>query len=167
MTTTKYILTALFLLTCSLAALARQSDFSQMIDVQAERSEFDERTGMQTLIGNVVITQGSMKISADRIDVTVADGKLATISGTGSPIRFQQENEQGELVTGECEQITYDARKASLLMIGNARLSQPDREMTGDRIEFDSKTQKVRADGGNNGRVQIRIQPPPEQEEGQ
>lgn len=163
MTIIKQTALATLLLACSLHASARQSDFSQAIDVQAERSEFDERTGVQTLMGNVVISQGTMQIMADRIDVTIDAGKLATIKGTGAPIRFQQENEEGKLVTGECDEITYDAKQARLIMVGNARLAQPDQELTGNRIEFDSKTQKVRADGGDQGRVQIRIQPPPEQ----
>ena len=163
MTIIKYTALTALLLASSVPALARQSDFSQAIDVQAERSEFDERTGVQTLMGNVVITQGTMRIEADRIDVTIDGGRLATIKGTGSPIRFQQENEEGKLVTGECEEITYNAREARLIMMGNARLAQPDQELTGNRIEFDSRTQKVRADGGDQGRVQIRIQPPPEE----
>lgn len=139
---------------------ARKSDFSQSIDVKADRSEFDEKTGIQLLEGNVLITQGTMKISADRISVGIELGKLSTIKGTGSPIIFEQENEEGKPVIGRCQEIEYDAVNASLILIGNASLKQPNQELTGERIEFDSKNQKVRADGGNNGRVSITIQPP-------
>ena len=145
------------------AAVARQSDFSQPIDVQADSSEFDEKSGVQILRGNVQITQGTMKIKADEITVGIVFGKLSTITGSGNPIVFEQENEEGELVSGRCERIEYNAEEASLTLIGNAILKQPNQELSGDRIVFDSKTQKVRAEGGNNGRVNIKIQPPPEQ----
>jgi lipopolysaccharide export system protein LptA len=145
-----------------LQSQARKSDFSKAINVQATSSEFDEKTGMQTLRGDVVISQGSMVIKADEIMVSIDFGKLSMIKGTGSPIHFEQENEEGELISGQCLEIIYDAKKASLILIGNAFLKQPNQELKGERIEFDSKNQKVHADGGQKGRVTIKIQPPTE-----
>ena len=153
------------LLAIPLVGLSRQADFNKPIDVQADSSEFDEKTGIQTLRGNVQITQGSMKINADEIAVSIENGKLAVIKGKGSPIVFEQENEEGKMVTGHCDEIIYEAAQARLVMIGQAKLKQPNQELSGDRIEFDSKTQKVRAEGGTNGRVQIKIQPPPSGQE--
>lgn len=157
------IVVLLFASAIPFISLARQSDFSQPIDVQADSSEFDEKSGVQVLRGNVQITQGSMKIRADEIRVGIEFGKLSTITGVGSPIIFEQENEEGEPVSGQCDRIEYNAKTASLTLIGNASLKQPNQELSGDRIVFDSKTQKVRAEGGSNGRVNIKIQPPSEQ----
>jgi len=128
--------------------------------VQADRSEYDEQQGVQTLIGNVVITQGTMKIRADRIAIYLVDNKLSRIQGIGDPIRFEQQNEAGELVTGEAREINYDAVAASLVLAGKATLSQPRQELVSERIVFDSITQTVRAEGGDKGRVNIRIQAP-------
>lgn len=159
------IIILLFASAIPLTSHAKKSDFSQPIDVQADSSEFDEKSGVQILSGNVQITQGSMRIKADRITVGIELGKLSTITGTGSPIIFEQENEEGELVSGRCDAIEYNAKEASLTLIGNASLKQPNQELSGNRIVFDSRTQKVRADGGTNGRVNIKIQPPPEQDQ--
>ncbi len=156
----KLFLIAILLGSIPMTSNARKSDFSQAIDVKADRSEFDEKTGVQLLEGNVLITQGTMKISADKISVGIEFGKLSTIKGIGDPIVFEQENEEGELVIGQCQEIEYNAINASLVLIGNASLKQPNQELSGQRIEFDSKNQKVRADGGNKGRVSITIQPP-------
>lgn len=158
----KTILVFLLLLSAPLSGIARKADFSKPIDVQADSSEFDEKTGMQTLRGNVQIIQGTMKIKADEISVSIVNGKLAVIRGKGSPIAFEQENEEGKLVSGHSDEIVYNAVEAKLVMTGNAALKQPDQELSGDRIEFDSKSQKVRAEGGANGRVRIKIQPPPD-----
>lgn len=156
------ILFTLLLLATANPLLAKSSDFTQAIDVQADSSEFDEKTGIQTLQGNVEIHQGSMFIKADSITVEIKEGRLSIIRGIGTPIKFQQDNEQGERVTGECAEIIYLAAEAQLILIGNATLIQPNRRLSGERIEFDSKNQTVKAEGGESGRVMIKIQPPPE-----
>ncbi len=145
---------------CSNVAWARKSDFSQPIDVSADRSEFDEKAGVQVLIGNVEISQGTMRIKADRIAITLKNNRLSRIDGSGSPIQFQQENEAGELVTGEANEINYNAEDGSLVLTGKATLKQPRQRLQSERIVFNSTEQKVSAEGGESGRVSIRIQPP-------
>lgn len=142
-------------------ALARENDLAQPIEVQADKSEFDEVAGTQTLTGNVEITQGSMRITADQIDISLKDNALSTITGKGSPIRFEQQNEAGELMSGQAERINYDAQAGVLTLEGSATLSQPKQELVSDRITFNARTQKVSAEGGpKSGRVSIQIQPP-------
>lgn len=142
------------------AAIAAESDFSQPIDVSADRSEFNQKTGKQVLSGNVEIRQGSMLIKADNIDVILKDNKLSVIEGQGSPIVFQQLNELGELVTGSCDAISYDAVNGILTMTGNAELKQPKQQLKSDTIVFNSINQSIVAQGGESGRVSITIQPP-------
>ena len=154
------LLLCLALVLMSTLSHAKKSDLTQPIDVSADRSEYDETKGVQTLIGNVQITQGTMKIQAQRIDIFLTDNKLSKIEGTGSPIRFEQENETGELVVGTANSISYDAIQSVLILAGGATLSQPKQELTSERIEFNALTQKVSAEGGSDGRVNIRIQPP-------
>ncbi|MEE9321844.1 MAG: lipopolysaccharide transport periplasmic protein LptA [Granulosicoccus sp.] len=157
-------LPALIIAAClfvSAASLARQSDLEQAIDVRADRSEFDQVAGTQTLTGNVEITQGTIKITADRILISLQNNALSRIEGSGSPIRFQQENDAGELITGVAKKISYDAISGTLILAGGATLTQPRQQLTSERIVFDSRSQKVSADGGSDaGRVSIRIQPP-------
>ena len=154
---------------CALAAnaplAARESDLSQPIDVSANRSEYDERAGTQTLIGDVEISQGTMRIRADRVAITLEGSRLARIDGEGSPIRFEQENEAGELMRGEAREISYEADTGTLVLSGAATLAQPGQSLASERIVFDAETQKVSAegggsDGGGGGRVSIRIEPP-------
>ncbi len=139
---------------------ARQSDFTQPILINADRTEYDEKTGIQIWSGNVEMTQGTMQIKADRITITLRNKKLSRVEGTGSPIKFQQENEAGELVTGNANSIDYDAENNSLALSGSATLTQPGQRLQSERIVFDINKQKVSAEGGENGRVSIQIQPP-------
>ena len=151
---------------CATSAVARESDLSQPIDVSADRSEYDERSGTQTLVGNVEIRQGTLLITADRIDVGLRDSRLASIDGAGSPIRFEQENDAGEMIRGEAQRISYDATDGTLVLTGEATLVRPGQSLSSERIAFDARTQKVSAEGaenesGDRGRVNIRIEPPP------
>ena len=140
---------------------ARQDDLTKAIDVRADKSEFDEKEGTQTLTGNVEITQGTMKITADSIAISLEQNALSKIQGTGSPITFEQENDAGELMRGEASEIIYDAIRGTLVLQGAAELSQPRQNLTSERITFDVRTQKVSAEGGGDtGRVSIRILPP-------
>lgn len=140
---------------------ARQSDLGKPIDVRADKSEYDEKAGLQTLTGNVEISQGTMRISADKISISLKNNALSKITGSGSPIRFEQENEAGELMSGEASRIVYDAISSTLMLEGSATLNQPRQNLVSERITFNAKTQKVSAEGGaNSGRVSIQIQPP-------
>lgn len=142
-------------------AMARLNDLEQPIDIRADKSEFDEKAGTQTLTGNVEITQGSMRITADRIAISLKNNALSTITGTGSPIHFEQQNEAGEVMSGEAQRISYDALAGTLILEGKATLSQPKQELVSERITFNARTQKVSAEGGPKaGRVSIQIQPP-------
>lgn len=154
-------LALLAVLLLSNSAHARKSDFTKPIDVNADRSEFDEKAGVQVLIGNVEIIQGTMLIKADRISISLDENnQLNTIEGSGSPIQFKQENEAGEPVTGQANSIKYNAKNGSLVLAGNATLTQPRQRLQSERIVFNSTEQKVSAEGGEKGRVSIRIQPP-------
>ena len=149
------------------AAPARESDLLEPVDVSADRSEFDERAGTQVLEGNVDIRQGTMRIRADRIEIRLEDGRLSRIDGAGSPIRFEQRDEAGDLMRGEARAIRYDAVAGNLVLEGGATLSRPKQRLASERITFDARTQRVTAEGGPGaegeepGRVTIRIEPPP------
>lgn len=145
----------------SIGVQARQSDSQQPIDIKADQSEFDERAGTQTLSGNVEITQGTMSIKASRISIALKNNTLSKIEGVGSPIRFEQENEAGELMQGEAQSIVYDAINGTLTLKGKATLSMPKQNLISEEITFDSRTQTFKAQGGGDtGRVSIQIQPP-------
>ena len=142
-------------------ALARDGDLSQPVDVRADSSEFDEQNATQSLSGNVEISQGSLRIQADRIDVFLKNNQLARIEGSGKPIRFEQENNAGELIEGTARAIDYDATSGVLELSGGATLQQPRQTLKSERIVFDARRQKVSARGNAAGeRVNIRIEPP-------
>ncbi len=139
---------------------AKSGDRLQPIEVAAESSVFDQKRNIQILKGNVVITQGSLKIEADEITVSLKNNALDTIIAKGSPTRFSQLNDEGEKSVGTCTRLEYHARKDLLQLEGDAKLAQPGSSLTGQNIEFDTAASVVRAKGNKNERVRIIIKSP-------
>jgi lipopolysaccharide export system protein LptA len=142
-------------------AHAAQGDRQQPIEVQADRSEFDQQTGRQVHSGDVLISQGSLNIRADEIVIFLEGGALSHIEASGQPVSFSQLDDAGQAVTARSQQMRYEATSGLLLLTGNASLSQTGRELSGQRIEYNVNSQRVSADGGETERVRILIQPPP------
>jgi len=76
--------------------------------------------------GNVVITQGTLVIHADRVEVSEdADGqRLGTAFGVpGHPATFRQKRDGDELYSeGEAQKIEYDSAANRVRFIGEAQL---------------------------------------------
>lgn len=141
---------------------ARKGDLSAPVQVKADQSDFDQHKGTQIFKGNVVVSQGSLRITADRIEVRLKNNRLDSIHASGSPARFEQENDLGQRISGQCDGLDYIATQKRLTLKGNAKLSQPGRTLKGHAIEFDVEASTVRAKGQGKKQVTIIIQPPKE-----
>ena len=49
------------------SASALSTDRDQPINLEADEAELDQTEGVSTYVGNVVVTQGSMKVESDRM----------------------------------------------------------------------------------------------------
>jgi lipopolysaccharide export system protein LptA len=179
----------LVLLLCGLLAAdgawALKSDKHQPINVRADHGDFrsdpdDSSNGTGIYTGHVVITQGSIVLTADKAILHIINNELDTADVTGEPATFEQKPDQGETMHGTALEITYSASKNEVVLITDARLTQgvlqnlsndkfPDqppqtaqgvRLMTADRIRYNTDTQHVIArGGGDEGRVHISFPP--------
>jgi len=157
------------LLTCTLcvaaSAWALKSDRNQPINIQSDHGDFqsdsstNNGTGIYT--GHVIITQGSIRITADKAILHMLNGEIQTADITGSQATFQQQPDTGALAHGVADEITYDAKRNEVVLTGNARLQQGERQLTADVIHYNTDTEHVTASGGqtNGGRIHITIPP--------
>lgn len=151
---------ALALLLGSGAAAARSGDTQQPVHVTADRAELRERAGTSRYQGNVIITQGSMRITADDVEVYSPNKTLQTVVSRGRRATFDQTMDDGREVHAEALQMTYDARTRTLLLEGEAFLIQAGNRLDSARIEYDLKTEQVLAGTqAPNERVEIIYQP--------
>lgn len=142
-------------------AVALPEDRNQPIQLEASRGQIDQKTGVSIYEGNVVISQGSMRLNADVATIHIKDGGFQRMEATGNPVnlRYRPTADKPEIL-GASQRVEYDVVGARVIMSGNARLTQGQDVFTGDRVEYDLKSDVVRARGaGNNGRIQFTIQP--------
>ena len=149
----------LLALTTQAAFADTTSDSDKAINVQADQSDFDEKSGIQSLSGNVEITQGSLKVTADRIQIELKNGALFRIVGNGSPIRFQQQTDNGSLMKGQSNRIEYNMQTTQITFSGNAQFERPGQKLSGNSITYNMADLTFKAAGDKKGRVNIILQP--------
>lgn len=156
---------ALLALFVSYSANALTGDSEQPINIESDNQSLDLTNNVVTFNTNVVITQGSVKINADKVVITrpnekeKADNKKETVDAYGKPVKFQQKLDNGKMVYGNADKVHYDLGKEFLILIDNAQLKQEDSRINGDIITYDVKKQQLKANGNGNSRVKTILIP--------
>ena len=153
-------LLALVLCALCTCAWARKSDRQQPMDVKADYQDSSlADNGVTTLKGNVVMTQGTLVINADKAVITRKDGDMSLAVLTGNPVTLKQLDENGEPMTATARQVDDDLLKNIAVFTGNAIIDQPTRgQMHGERIVYNVDSGQVTS-GGDGTRVSMHILP--------
>lgn len=142
-------------------SVARKADRQQPMDAEADRVDASSADGEATLIGNVMITQGSLKITADKAVVRQNDQQeLARAVLDGAPATMAQDLDGGGRMNARARNIDYDSTGGIVVLTGGVEIAQPRGTIRGERVTYDLNTQQVTGGGeGSPGRVQLRINP--------
>lgn len=146
----------------SFSALALKNDTNQPINIVSDNQSLDMDNRIVTFTDNVVITQGSILIKADKVVITrpaEKSGKKETIEAFGRPVTFQQTLDNGKPVKGKANKVHYDLTTEFLTLTGNAELKQLDSKINSERISYDVKKQQLKAKGSANARVKTVLIP--------
>lgn len=145
----------------AMQANALPSDANQPIKLLADRATYSERTGVTSYSGDVVITQGTLKLTASNLTINLSNGRsIETAVATGHPATMQQivTQEKG-LAKGQANEIVYNAKNGIVTLKGNARLTQNGASFAGNVIRYSLKVGDVEATAGGSQRVEL-IFPP-------
>ncbi len=133
-------------------ALAKKSDFSQDVEVKSESQFLDGKIKKTVLIDNVQITQGTLNIAADRLEVEAEQGEGKEIFiATGRPAYYSQELDDGKIVEAEAYEIRYEVASRTISLKGQAKLNQNARIMTAESITYDMEKEQFTATGSGEG----------------
>ena len=149
------VIIASAMLAASLPALAVTGDTDQPIHIESDTQSLDMQGNVVTFTGNVVMTQGTIKINADKVVVTRPGGEdgKEVIDGYGNPATFYQMQDNGKPVKGRASQMHYELAKDFVVLTGKAYLEQLDSNITGDKITYLVKEQKMQAFSDKGKRV--------------
>lgn len=140
------------------AAQAEKADRGKQMVVEADRpGTVDLQRQVVVFNGNVSITQGTLQIRADRVELReMSDGYRAAIAiGTPErPASYRQKRDGvDETVEGVADRIEYDGRADTLRFIGHGavrrlRGSTVADEITGALITWDANAELFSVEGG-------------------
>ncbi len=137
---------------CGVTAHALPDDSSQPVQVVADKAERNAKTGITVYTGNVDIKQGSLQINADVVTIKMDKNEVVLITATGNLAHYQQEMTSSEdVVKAKGKQINYHVPDELMLLDGNASLEQKGSSIQGEHVEYDVRTEKVKAHAAENG----------------
>lgn len=143
------------LLAASFSACALTGDTEKPIHIESDQQSLDMQGNIVTFTGNVVVTQGSIKINADKVVVTRPGGEEGkeVIDGFGKPATFYQMQDSGKPVKGHASKMHYELQNDFVVLTGDAFLEQLDSNIKGDKITYLVKEQKMQAFSEKGKRV--------------
>jgi len=131
-------------------ALAGKDDFTKPIEIDSDKQQIDLKENTTIFDTNVSVIQGSLTISADYMKVTGQNKKGQEIYiATGKPAVYRQQLDDGQPITAQANSIHYDVASRTLILKGNAQLSQNDSVVKSDIIRYDLTHQTLQAEGAN------------------
>lgn len=155
------------------AAHAERADRGKPVELEADRVIVDDKKQTQVFEGGVRMTQGTLQLRGERMEVVQDDSgfQRGTIVGdTKAPAWFKQKREgRDDFVEGSAERILHDSRNEITEFIGKAWVKNGADEVAGPYIRYDGKSQTYQVNQGvgakpaigdaGSGRVRAVIQP--------
>lgn len=157
-------------------AWAEKGDREKEIVVGADRLTADDANRTSTFDGNVVVTQGTMRMTAGKVVVREDAQRHKFYVASGSPVTFRQKRDKvDEWVEGTADRAEFDDRNDVLKLYNKARVKSNQNEITGDFISYDMKREVAEVSGAppgqaapeSTGRVKVIIMPPKKEAAGE
>jgi lipopolysaccharide export system protein LptA len=122
----------------ALPAHAEKADREKEIQVLADRLTADDAKKEAVYEGNVIVTQGTMRITSAKITVREDAEGYRTYIATGAPVTFRQKRDNlDDWIEGFAQRAEFDDRNDMLKLFSSARLKSSQGELTGDYISYD------------------------------
>ena len=159
-------------------ALAEKADSTMPTQIEANRMSADDARRMTIFEGSVVLTRGTMRLSADRVVVRQDAEGFQYATATGKPARFRQCQDpkppetEGTWMEGEALRMEMDDRSGQIELYDSARVKRGGDEVAGNYILLDQRSDYFSVSTGKDappgkegttagGRVKAVIQPKP------
>jgi lipopolysaccharide export system protein LptA len=151
---------------------ALSTDREKPIEIEADAAERDESQGVTIYTGDVVIVQGTMKILGDVVTIYFSDDQdIIKVVAEGEPAKFEQlPDGDVDVQNAQAKTLEFHAGEDIIVLLGNAVSWQGESRMEAEKIVYDTRSGKVKADStttltdadssdSGTGRVKITIPP--------
>ncbi len=164
----KNFLVMLTIGTVCIYAHAEKTDRQKPINISSDRGSEDHNKQEAIFEGNVVMTQGTLRVDANRIVIKRDNDGLNYATAYGNPAKFRQKQDNADqFVEGIAQRIEYNGKDDIVQLFEKAKLNRGQDELTSNYIQYNSRTETYQAfnPGQKNtstdtgGRVKAVIQP--------
>ena len=122
--------------------LAEQADRTKPVNIEADSVDMDDLHKVGLYLGNVVLTQGTLLLRADKIQVHQDADGFSTAVAFGNPVYFRQKQDGvDEYVEGYASRIDLDNKQNTLLLTGHAILKKGADELHANTMLYNTVTQ--------------------------
>lgn len=143
---------------CGIAG-ARTTDRNQPMDIEASRSDCGLGANATcTLTGNVIITQGTLRVVSARAVIAQSNGNPSRAQLSGG-VTLQQDMDDGDRIQAAAANVDYDMQNEIMILTGNVTINQQRGSLNGQRVVYNLKTGQIESGGEGGGRVRMRILP--------
>lgn len=148
---------------------ARQADLKEKISIESDSQMADMNSDHIVFTSNVVITQGSIRITADRVEVFRENAsrsqhsRLLAVGGDGRPAVYEEILDDGTRVHAQGRTLSYDITAKFILVEGGAYVRKHDNEIRSERITYDIGKSQMVATSGKSGSSRVHTVLIPEQ----
>jgi lipopolysaccharide export system protein LptA len=163
-----FFISCLFILFAT-PALAEKADKEKPIEIEADTVTVNDAKKVSIYTGNVIVTQGTLLIKADKLVVREDESGFQHSSSYGTPTTFKQKREgKDEYMEGAAQRIEYDGRMDKVQLYTKAWVKKGEDIVHGDYIMYDANAEYSEVIGGGpksatpatpTGRVKAIIQP--------
>lgn len=120
----------------------------EKILINADHMQLNMETGISVYTGKVRISQGELVLTGDKVTLQQnKNNEIEHLTVVGKPARYNHITEAGEPIEAESEHMVYNASQNKLIMTINARLQQPDHQLSSQKIIYDTLKKIIIAGG--------------------
>ena len=142
-----------FMLFASANIQAKESDYQQPVVVDSVTQQAELNENKVTFLQDVVITQGSIIIHANKVVVLRHEKGNDEMIATGNPATFFQILDNGKPVNASASELRYQLKDRLVTLTGKAELNPDDNKVNGDIIRYDIQKQQMIAQSSKGSRV--------------
>ena len=167
------LLLSLFFVSAANAATESKStpnkpDEQQPVNISANSLKANEKEGKSIYSGKVVVTQGSLTLKGDVINISHPNNQLTEVIATGKQASFKRFSQIDQAwLKGKANKIEYHAQNRTVLLIGNAQVEQPGKHIIkGPKLFYDIANQTLQAQSTETEkkRISVTFTPAPEKQ---
>lgn len=142
------------------AAHAADKARQEPVNLRADRIEIDQKTGISRYLGHVRLTQGTLRLTADRAEARQRGEALESVIAHGKPATFRERPEgQTEFIDGQAARAEYYALERRVALYGGVDIQRGRDHLRAGEAHYDMTSGTLRATSDATQRVYAALAP--------